>query len=263
LRQKAAQKQPSRRNFVCGLFIVTLGHLYRASSDNRLYRPSEDHLSKIVNGRSLQPLSGAAPMQIVLLLHGYGSSGADLISLAPQWRQLLPDALFLAPNAPQRCGLHAAGYQWWGLQAFTPQALAAGAASAAPAIDGFIDRKLDQYGLSESELALVGFSQGTMMALHVGPRRNRQVAAIVGYSGMLTGAAELRHLPITMPPVLLVHGSADPIVPVAGLHAAKHELELLGIKVSTHISNGLGHSVDLKGLELGGEFISRSLNQRR
>jgi phospholipase/carboxylesterase len=129
---------------------------------------------KIVNGASLQPLSGSPPKQIVLLLHGYGSNGADLISLAPRWRQALPEALFLAPNAPQSCGM-GAGYQWWPLYAFTPQALAAGAASAAPAIDAFIDRKLKQYELSEAELAIVGFSQGTMMALHVGLRRKNKV----------------------------------------------------------------------------------------
>lgn len=215
-------------------------------------------LSKIVNGSSLQPLSGSAPKQIVLLLHGYGSNGADLISFAPKWQQVLPDALFLAPNAPHRCGM-GAGYEWWALTSFTPQALAAGAASAASTIDAFIDRKLAQYGLTERDLVLVGFSQGTMMALHVGFRRERQVAAIVAYSGMLTGGPELSHEMITKPPVLLVHGSADPIVPVAALHDAEHTLERLGIAVESHVSMGLGHSVDPQGLRLGAEFITKAL----
>jgi phospholipase/carboxylesterase len=119
----------------------------------------------------------------------------------------------------------------------------------------FIDRKLDQYGLTEAELAIVGFSQGTMMALHVGLRREREVAAIVGYSGTLTGAPSLSHELKTKPPVLLVHGSADPIVPVSALHAGKAELERLGINVTAHVCRGLGHSVDPVGLRLGGEFV--------
>ena len=218
-------------------------------------------MSKIVNGSSLQPLSGGAPKQIVLLLHGYGSSGADLISLAPHWHQALPDALFLAPDAPQRCGM-GAGYQWWPLMAFTAQALAAGAAGAAPAIDAFIDRKLEQYGLDEANLALVGFSQGTMMALHVGLRRGKPVAGILGYSGMLTGAADLAHRRIARPPVLLIHGSADPIVPVGALHAAEQALRRAGVDVTTHVSPGLGHGVDPIGLRLGGNFVAKVLTDK-
>ena len=216
-------------------------------------------MSKIVNGASLQPLSGGSPKQIVLLIHGYGSNGADLISLAPHWQRDLPDALFLAPNAPQRLSNLSSGYQWWPLSAFTPLALASGAASAAPAIEAFIERKLHQYGLTEANLAIVGFSQGTMMALHVGLRRPLKVAAIVGYSGMLTGGHKLSHLPITRPPVLLVHGSADPVVPVAALHAAKTELEHLGIDVTAHVSPGVGHSVDPVGLKMGGNFVTKAL----
>ncbi len=216
-------------------------------------------LSKIVNGASLKPRSGAPPKQIVLLLHGYGSNGADMIMLARQWQDALPEALFLAPNAPQRCGMMGMGYQWWGLSGFAPSALAAGAASAAPAIDAFIDRKLNQYGLTEADLALVGFSQGTMMALHVGLRRPRSAACVVGYSGMLTGTDELAHKDFPKPPVLLVHGTADPIVPVAALHIAESELKRLGVEVTTHVSYGTAHTVDPVGLRLGREFVVGAL----
>ena len=220
-----------------------------------LLETKEVAVSKIVNGASRQPLSGGKPRQIVLLLHGYGSSGTDLIAFAPQWQKLLPDALFLAPHAPQPCGW-GRGYQWWPLTGFTPAALAAGAKSAAGAIDAFVDRKLAQYGLDEAQLAMVGFSQGTMMALHVGLRRPQTLAAIVGYSGMLTGAAELAHAKITKPPVFLAHGANDPVVPVAALHAAEHALRGAGVPVTTHVAAQTGHTVDPDGLRLGAKFIA-------
>lgn len=215
-----------------------------------------ESVEKIVNGASLKPRSGEPPKKIVLLLHGFGSSGSDMISLAPAWADAMPDALFLAPHAPQRCGMMGAGYQWWGLSGFAPSALAAGAAAAAPAIDAFIDRKLAQYGLTEADLALVGFSQGTMMALHVGLRRPRAVAAIVGYSGMLAGTLGLGHDALPKPSVLLVHGTADPVVPIAALHMSESELKRLGIDVTTHISYGVAHSVDPVGLRLGRDFVA-------
>jgi phospholipase/carboxylesterase len=217
---------------------------------------------KIVNGASLQPLSGEAPRQIVLLLHGFGSSGSDMIGLAPTWRESMPDALFLAPHAPQYTSF-GAGYQWWALSELTPLALAAGARRAAPAIDAFIDRKLAQYGLAEDKLAIVGFSQGTMMALHVGLRRPQSVAAIVGYSGMLTGAPELKHEIVTKPPVLLVHGSQDDVVPVAALHSAQGELARLGVDVTVHVSTGVAHSVDPDGLRLGRDFVRKAFSEPR
>jgi phospholipase/carboxylesterase len=215
-------------------------------------------LQKITNGKSLQPLAEGAPKQIVLLLHGYGSNGDDLISLAQHWRHLLPDTLFLAPNAPDKCGM-GGGYQWWALDSHSPTAMAAGAESAAPAIDAFLDRKLDQYGLTESNVALVGFSQGTMMALHVGLRRPRPLAGILGYSGALTGAAGLASEMRSKPPVLLIHGSADQVVPAAALHIAQRDLGKLGIDVRTHVSKGLGHKVDAEGLKLGAEFLAEVL----
>src|SRR3546814_16352352 len=144
-------------------------------------------LSKIGNGASLKPRSGEPPKKIVLLLHGFGSSGTDMIALAPAWQEALPDTLFLAPHAPQRCGMMGRGYQWWGLSGFAPPALAAGAASAAPAIDVFIYRTLAQYGLSEADLAIVGFSQGTMMALHVSLLSKRAVPAAIGFSNRKDG----------------------------------------------------------------------------
>jgi len=212
--------------------------------------------SDTLDGPSLAPASGGEPRQIVILVHGYGSNGADLIGLAPHWRTTLPDALFVAPNAPERCPGMPGGYQWWGLTMVDrPADRSAGAARAAPALDAFIDRQLALHGLAEDKLALVGFSQGTMMALQVGPRRERRLAGILGYSGMLVGAERLAEEVRTRPPILLVHGAADPTIPVAALHQARKELERLGFEIGAHVSPGLGHSVDAAGLELGRTFL--------
>ncbi len=196
---------------------------------------------------------------MVILLHGYGSNGDDLIGLVPYWRDALPDTVFLSPNAPQPCPGAPGGRQWWPLTSFSPQARAAGVREAAPTLNAYIDGQLATYGLTEDRLALVGFSQGTMVALHVGPRRERPLAGVIGYSGMLADPDSLAAELLSKPPVLLVHGDADPTVPVAALQQARAALDPLGLEVSTHMSRGLGHSIDEAGLRLGGQFLSRVL----
>lgn len=209
-----------------------------------------------LRGPMALPASGGAPRSMVILLHGYGSNGDDLIGLVPYWRDALADTVFLSPNAPEPCPGAPGGRQWWALTNFSPDARAAGVRRAAPILNGFIDSQLAAYGLSEDRLALVGFSQGTMMALQVGLRR--PIAGIVGYSGMLADAEGLADRP-SKPPVLLVHGDADPMVPFAALGQARATLEPLGFDVATHVSRGLGHSIDEAGLRLGGQFLSRVL----
>jgi phospholipase/carboxylesterase len=212
-----------------------------------------------LNGPSSPPASGAAPRSLVILLHGYGSNGDDLIGLVPYWRAALPDTLFLAPDAPQPCPGTATGRQWWPLTSLSPEARAAGVRVSAATLNAYIDQQLAKYGLTEDGLALVGFSQGTMMALHVGPRREHALAGIVGYSGMLADPLALTTEVCTRPPILLVHGDADTVLPVASIHQAQGALEPLGFEVATHISRGLGHSVDEAGLTLGREFLAKRL----
>ena len=213
----------------------------------------------MIDGPRVVPVSATSPKSLVILLHGYGSNGDDLISLAPHWRGALPATVFVAPNAPEPCPGAPGGFQWWALTGADRGGRANGIARAAPVLDAFIDAELARYGLTEAQLALVGFSQGTMMALHVGLRRPRTLAGIVGYSGMLADEASLAGLPGTRPPILLIHGDADPMIPVAAFHQAKAALARNGFVVESHISPGLGHSIDLPGLQLGGRFLANAL----
>jgi phospholipase/carboxylesterase len=213
----------------------------------------------ILDGPTSAPTTGAAPRSLVILLHGYGSNGADLIGLVPYWRAALPDTLFLAPDAPQACPGAPGGRQWWPLTSLSPEARAAGVRIAAPALNAYIDSQLAAHGLGENRLVLVGFSQGTMMALHVGPRRIKALAGIVGYSGMLADPDALVTEAASKPPVLLVHGDADEVLPVTALHQAKSRLQALGFQVAAHVSPNLGHSVDDTGLQLGASFLASRL----
>ena len=213
----------------------------------------------ILDGPSAAPASGGPPKSLVIFLHGYGSNGADLIDLAPYWASALPDTLFLAPDAPQPCDGVPFGRQWWPLASLTPAARAAGVRVSAPALDAYIDAQLAAHSLSEDRLALVGFSQGAMMALHVGPRRARPLAGIIGFSGMLADPDALAAEVVTKPPILLVHGDRDDVLPVEALHQADVQLKGLGLDVTSHVSSGLGHSIDEPGLQLGAHFLIRRL----
>jgi phospholipase/carboxylesterase len=212
-----------------------------------------------LTGPMAAPASGKPPRSLVILLHGYGSNGADLIGLAPHWRQSLPDTVFMAPNAPDPCPGAPGGYQWWSLTDLGRESRAAGVRQAAPLVNAFIDMHRAAYDLPNSKVALVGFSQGTMMALHVAPRRPEVLAGVVGYSGMLADAEALPTELKTRPPLLLVHGDADQMVPFAAMGQAQAEFKALGFEIETHVSRGLGHSIDEMGLRLGGEFLARVL----
>ena len=211
-----------------------------------------------LDGPRVAPGAGGAPRSLVILLHGYGSNGDDLISLAPYWRDSLPHTAFVSPNAPEICPGAPGGFQWWGITSLEPNARAAGAARAAPVLDAFIDQELARAELTESSVALVGFSQGTMMALHNGLQRRRALAGIVGYSGMLADATVLASA-TQRPPILLIHGDSDPMIPVSAFHHAKAALSAAQFDVECHVSPGLAHSIDMAGLQLGGAFLRRVL----
>jgi phospholipase/carboxylesterase len=214
-----------------------------------------------LNGPKLEPRGGKA-RQLVVFLHGYGADGNDLIDLGRQWQQLLPEAAFVSPHAPRPCGQSPQGREWFPLTFRDPNERWLGVNSAAPALEAFIAAELARRELPPSALALVGFSQGTMMSLHVGLRRAVAPAAIVGYSGMLVVpteaemekfAGEIR----SKPPVLLIHGDSDDLIPVQALFMATQALAALDLPVEFHISPGIGHGIDPEGLRHGGEFLAR------
>ncbi len=202
----------------------------------------------ILSGPSFGPASGDAPRRLVVLLHGRGADGNDLIGLAPLLAETLPDTLFLAPDAPQPCDMAPYGLQWFSLIERTPENIAAGVRGAAPAIDAFLDHHLARLGLGDGDLALFGFSQGCMMALHVGLRRSAAPAAILGYSGLLADPGALASEVTVRPSVLLVHGEADQIVSHAALAAAEETLKGAGVPVEAVSRPGLGHGIDEDGI---------------
>jgi phospholipase/carboxylesterase len=214
-----------------------------------------------LDGPRLEPRGGAA-RRLVVFLHGYGADGNDLIEIGRAWQQLLPDTAFVSPNAPEPCAGAPIGRQWFALTFRDPDERWRGVNAAAPALNAFLDAELARRKLPPSALALVGFSQGTMMALHVGLRRPTPIAAIVGYSGLFVlpnnaepevVAGEIK----ARPPVLLIHGDRDELIPVQALFHATQALAALEVPAEWHISAGIGHGIDQEGLRHGGEFLAR------
>ncbi len=209
-----------------------------------------------LNGPRLAPASGGRAKQLVVFLHGYGADGNDLIGLGRHWAGLLPDAVFVSPHAPEPCAMNPfGGRQWFALTFRDPSERWRGVQKAGPVLNAFLDAELAAHGLGDDALALVGFSQGTMMALHVGLRRARPPAGIVGYSGMLAGVEHLPGQISARPPVLLIHGDADEVIPVEAMVQARQSLAALEVPVEWHVRPGLGHGIDPEGLEMGGRFL--------
>ena len=203
-----------------------------------------------LSGPRLMPKSGKAT-HLVVLCHGYGADGKDLIGLAPHWQRILPSAAFVAPNASQVCP--GAGYQWFPIARLDPQEMHKGVESASPLLEAFVMAELQDLGLSADRLALVGFSQGTMMSLHIGLRSVVRPAAIVGFSGLLTGLPP--QAANGSPPVFLAHGAADPLIPIEALFMTASALGATGHSVQWHVSPGLEHGIDEVGLEIAGGFL--------
>lgn len=211
------------------------------------------------------PRRGATTLpaqQLVVLLHGYGADGNDLIGLSDPWGALLPTAVFLSPHGPRPCAASPRGREWFALRTNTQRTaddvatdLRAGVGLAADALNAFLDRELNVVGLDNRQLALVGFSQGAALALHVGLRR--PASAILAYSGALGPLSEV--LPEPKPRVFLAHGERDGVVPPSALRLAVDALTAAGVPTKWHLSPELAHGIDGHGVTLGGRFLRDSL----
>ena len=227
-----------------------------------------------LKGPSHPPASGQAPTAAVVVLHGYGASGDDLIGLAPFFAHILPHTIFYAPNGPEGWeGGMMYGRQWFSLGAYDPdlmrrdpvkmrerfQGMIDSAEKSAAVLNTYLDQILDAHNLAPQRLALLGFSQGTMMALHVGLRRPQQLGAILGYSGALIGADRLTTEIKSKPAVTLVHGDADPVVPAQAMREIEATLKALGVPCKTHLISGLQHGIDGQGAQIGAEFLKQHI----
>ncbi len=203
------------------------------------------------------PLAATKPRQLVVLLHGLGSDGQDLISLAPMFAQALPNALFVSPDAPFQCDMASMGYQWFSLQEWTEDAMLKGVEKVQPLVDNFLDKLLKSTGLTDKDMALVGFSQGTMTSLYVAPRRKNACAGVLGYSGALLGGKAITESDILKVPTCLVHGEADTVVPITAWHQAMATLQAADVPVEGVTLPGLTHGIDEMAIAAGLAFLRK------
>ncbi len=209
-----------------------------------------------LDGPRLAAASGTTK-SLVIFLHGYGADGNDLIGLGREWASALPDTEFVSPHAPEPCVQNPAGRQWWDLQVRSDAERWAGLNRSGPLLDAFISAEIERAKVVPAKAALVGFSQGTMMALHVGLRRPEPLAGIIGYSGILAGAEHLKDEIKTRPPVFLAHGTMDQVIPVDALVSSVEALAENEVPRSWHVAHGMAHGIDRTGLALAAQFLQK------
>jgi phospholipase/carboxylesterase len=199
---------------------------------------------------------------LVVFLHGYGADGADLLGLADVLGPHLPGVAFVAPDAPERCAGGGFGWQWFPIPLFdgsTEAMAAAGVEASTVDLNAFLDARLAEEGLTPDRLVLVGFSQGAMMSLHIAPRRDIAVAGVVAISGRLLRPEILATEARVRPPILIMHGDQDPVVPFAELASAGDALVAAGFQVYGHVMKGTGHGIAPDGLGVALQFIKERL----
>ena len=193
---------------------------------------------------------------LIVFCHGYGADGKDLINIGNYWQRFLPDFYFTSPNAPNICSVNPAGFEWFNLMNPDIKNVDLELESSVLKLTKFIDAKLKDLSLDYSKLFLVGFSQGTMMSLHYALTNPNKIAGVIGYSGKIYDPSILENNIKSRPPIFLMHGDDDNIVPLEDMMEAKNFLTKNKVDLKTKIFKGCGHSIPTQGLSLGLEFIN-------
>ena len=208
---------------------------------------------------SILPLSKNNPKQLIVLCHGYGGDGKDISSLAINWQRFLPDAIFLCPNAPEVCNVNPQGYQWFDLTTEEEKIILEKSLIAEEKLNTFLDQALNNFQLETSNLALVGFSQGSMMGIQVGLKKKEEINCLIGYSGKIINKKNLSDNINSKPKIFLMHGTNDTIVPPTHLLEAKEYLNKCGIKIKTKLFKNCEHKIPVEGSSLGLGFLKKNL----
>lgn len=210
----------------------------------------------VPDGAALEPTSGEPARSLVVLLHGYGADANDLVPLAQAWRPSLPQTAFIVPDAPAPADGSPFGRQWFPISMGDPAKISDGVQRVEAELDLFLDQELEARSLANRNLAIMGFSQGAMLALHIGLRRHGPIAAILAFSGVLAVPPPVR---LAFPPVLLGHGTEDSLISVSAMQNANEALSAAGVDVQALLRPGLGHGIDEVELAAGAKFLAAAL----
>jgi len=215
--------------------------------------------SYVLDITSILPLSKNKPRQVIILCHGYGGDGKDISNLAINWQRFLPDAIFLCPDAPEVCTVNPRGYQWFDLTTDEEKIILEKSLVAEEKLNIFLDQVFDNFQLAPSNLALVGFSQGCMMAIQVGLKRKERINCLIGYSGKVINQKHLSDNIKSKPKIFLMHGANDTIVSPTYLLEAKEYLNKHGLKIKTKLFKNCDHKIPVEGSSLGLGFLRKNL----
>ena len=213
----------------------------------------------ILDTTFISPISKGKPKQIIVLCHGYGGDGKDISVLANNWRRFLPDAVFLCPNAPEVCAINPLGYQWFDMTVENDEKILEQSLITEKKLNTFLNQVIDNFQLDIKKLALVGFSQGSMMIIQTALKKKEQINCLVGYSGKIINTQHLSNNIVSRPKILLMHGDKDTIVLPSHLLESKEFLVQQGLKIKTKLFKNCEHKISIEGSSLGLEFLRKNL----